>query len=439
MSFAHAEQIVKALLYEGYALYPYRASAVKNQRRWMFGCLLPRLYCEQNPGSENFQMQMQFLVAGGLETRLEIRVRFLQIVDRKVADPATTYLETIEWDLQPVRTLTIDEQEYHDWQESIEREVVMVFPLDQVALHREIRFPASRDCEIIKAKDGQPAGAYLREQHSLAGSIDVSLAPIDDGLSRILVHIVNETQCDADHLQTRDRAILKSFVSTHLVFHVQGGDLISLLDPPEEFREAATLCLNNQAWPVLVGRPGSQNTMLASPIILYDYPQVAPESPGDLFDGTEIDEVLSLRIQTLTEKEKREAVLVDDHVRELFERTHGLSDDRLKEMHGRFSHSPNPGTTNPTQNSVAVAGESIGPGDHVRLRPRGRADAMDVILDGLTATIQTIEQDVEGNFFVTVTIDDDPGQDLGVSGQPGHRFFFRSHEIELIKRSKDDA
>jgi hypothetical protein len=130
---------------------------------------------------------------------------------------------------------------------------------------------------------------------------------------------------------------------------------------------------------------------------------------------------------------------VDGHVRELLERTHGLSDERLQGLHGRFSLGPNREESNSKRDSVSVAGESVGPGDQVRLRPRGRADAMDVILDGLIATIQTIEQDVEGGLFVTVTINDDPGQDLGASGQPGHRFFFRGNEIELIQRTEEDA
>jgi hydrogenase maturation protease len=371
---------------------------------------------------------------------LGIRVRFLQIVDRKLGVPTQAIgFEDLEPGYQPVKTLTINGREYHEWQESIEREVAFDFPLGQNACRSEISFPANRDLEILRGDGGQPAGVYVREQEAVIGFVDVSRESLDDRLSKISVQITNGTNCEFDDLHARERAILKSFVSTHLVFHVQGGELVSLLEPPDEFREAAALCENQQAWPVLVGDPGSRDTMLASPIILYDYPQIAPESPGNLFDGTEIDEVLSLRIQTLTEREKREAASVDGHVRELLERTHGLSDERLQGLHGRFSLGPNHEESNSKRDSVSVAGESVGPGDQVRLRPRGRADAMDVILDGLIATIQTIEQDVEGGLFVTVTINDDPGQDLGASGQPGHRFFFRGNEIELIQRTEEDA
>ena len=74
--------------------------------------------------------------------------------------------------------------------------------------------------------------------------------------------------------------------------------------------------------------------MLSSPIILYDYPQIAPESPGALFDGTEIDEILTLRIMTLTDEEKREMRTVDERAREILERTENMPPDQLMKIHG---------------------------------------------------------------------------------------------------------
>jgi len=73
---------------------------------------------------------------------------------------------------------------------------------------------------------------------------------------------------------------------------------------------------------------------LSSPIILYDYPQIAPESSGDLFDGTEIDEILSLRIMTLTDEEKREMRESDVRARQILERTESLPVDQLMKLHG---------------------------------------------------------------------------------------------------------
>jgi hydrogenase maturation protease len=74
--------------------------------------------------------------------------------------------------------------------------------------------------------------------------------------------------------------------------------------------------------------------MLSSPIILYDYPEVAAESPGDLFDATEIDEILTLRILTLTEEEKREMRESGDHARRILARTETLPEEQLMKLHG---------------------------------------------------------------------------------------------------------
>jgi hydrogenase maturation protease len=74
--------------------------------------------------------------------------------------------------------------------------------------------------------------------------------------------------------------------------------------------------------------------MLSSPIILYDYPQVAPESPGDLFDGGEIDEILSLRIMTMTDEEKQEMRDSDERTRKILERTENLPEEQLMKLHG---------------------------------------------------------------------------------------------------------
>ena len=74
--------------------------------------------------------------------------------------------------------------------------------------------------------------------------------------------------------------------------------------------------------------------MLSSPIILYDYPQIAPESSGGLFDGTEIDEILSLRILTMTAEEKREMQCSDHRARQILERTESMPPEQFMKLHG---------------------------------------------------------------------------------------------------------
>ena len=121
---------------------------------------------------------------------------------------------------------------------------------------------------------------------------------------------------------------------THTALTVEDGEFISLLDPPAEFSEAVAQCRNIGTWPVLVGIEGQRDTMLSSPIILYDYPQIAPESPGDLFDGTEIDEILTLRIMAMTDEEKHEMRGVDDRARRILERTEDLPEEHFMKLHG---------------------------------------------------------------------------------------------------------
>jgi hypothetical protein len=81
---------------------------------------------------------------------------------------------------------------------------------------------------------------------------------------------------------------------------------------------------------------------------------------------------------------------------------------------------------------VHVGAAEVRAGARVRLRPAGRADILDLALAGRAATGESIEQDFEGRLYLAVTVDDDPGKDLGALRQPGHRFFFRPDEVEPL-------
>jgi hydrogenase maturation protease len=86
----------------------------------------------------------------------------------------------------------------------------------------------------------------------------------------------------------------------------------------------------------------------------------------------------------------------------------------------------------PGPDGVNVGGIELRAGSRVRLRPRSRADVFDSALDGMAAVIEGVEQDMEGRVQLAVVIDDDPGRDLGMRRQPGHRFFFAPEEVEPI-------
>jgi hydrogenase maturation protease len=127
---------------------------------------------------------------------------------------------------------------------------------------------------------------------------------------------------------------MDSLISTHTILGVENGKFVSQIDPPDRLKNLAAECCNQGTWPVLIGEEGERDTMLSSPIILYDYPQIAPESPGGLFDGTEIDEILSLRILTMTDDEKREMRQSDERAREILERTESMPPEQFMKLHG---------------------------------------------------------------------------------------------------------
>jgi hydrogenase maturation protease len=166
------------------------------------------------------------------------------------------------------------------------------------------------------------------------GEIAAVAERLGDDLFKVGVRIRNATPVAGCSLLSREEALLRSLVSTHTILGVQQGRFVSAVDPPESLRELSAGCKNIGTWPVLVGEQGQRGTMLSSPIILYDYPQIAPQSSGDLFDGTEIDEILSLRIMTMTDEEKREMRHSDERARQILERTETLPAEQWMKLHG---------------------------------------------------------------------------------------------------------
>ena len=115
--------------------------------------------------------------------------------------------------------------------------------------------------------------------------------------------------------QHREEALPWALVAAHMIISVSGGEFISMTDPPIWARAAVAECQNIGGWPVLGDPDGGRQVMLSAPIILYDNPELAPESPGELYDGTEIDEILTLRTLALSDAEKAEARATDPRAR----------------------------------------------------------------------------------------------------------------------------
>ncbi|HEV7857674.1 MAG TPA: hypothetical protein VGO91_03420, partial [Pyrinomonadaceae bacterium] len=227
---------------------------------------------------------------------------------------------------------------------------------------------------FLREPDGTLAGVIARQQQRIECSIELQILELriaDCGLRieesnlssnpqseinnpqsknpqsqrvfKVAVRILNLTPLDNAKSRSRDDALMRSLVSTHTILAVRDGEFVSLLEPPEAFREMAAACRNVGTWPVMAGEEGERDCMLSSPIILYDYPQIAPESAGDLFDGTEIDEILTLRIMTLTDAEKREMRGVDERARRILERTETLPLEQMMKLHGAMRRPRPPG------------------------------------------------------------------------------------------------
>jgi hypothetical protein len=325
-----AKKIAEAVLYEGYLLWPYRRSSRKNQQRWTFGGVYPREYSVARGEDDPWIMQTQCLARGDEKTTIEVNVRFLHVVERKVA------IKTDEG-LQPVDELRVGEDLYLSWDEAVEREIAVgsfeLSELPRSPQNVQIDIAAGGTEESLAETNGEVVGALVRSWQALRGALEVGAELLEEGAFRVTVRITNTTPWSGED---RESTLRQTFVSTHTALEIEGGAFVSLMDPPEELVEAAEGCENLKTWPVLVGEEGDRSTMLSSPIILYDYPQIAPESPGDLFDGTEIDQMLILNVLNLTDQEKEEMRASDPRGREILERCESLSPEELMRLNGTF-------------------------------------------------------------------------------------------------------
>jgi hypothetical protein len=341
MSKSALDRLVAATLYEGYILYPYRPSSVKNQVRWTFGGVHPRAWSEASGGTEPWTVETECLLRDRGAAEVTVRVRFLQLVTRTVArlEPPSDALDVeAAARLEVVDELRVAGVTHRGWEEATERDIDCGTHALASLVAREVVVdgaqPESVDMEPLIDAAGQVVGAVIRERQPLAAEVTVSAARLRADLSRVSVVVRNTGAFTFTGDRDRERALSRSLVSTHAILVAANGEWLSLADPPADATELAAMCRNTGLWPVLVGEPGASDTVLASPIILEDHPQVAPESSGDLFDATEIDEILSLRILTLTDDEKAEMRAADERTRALLDRTEALTGDDLMRMHG---------------------------------------------------------------------------------------------------------
>jgi hypothetical protein len=320
-------EVARALLYEGYILWPYRRSALKNRQRWTFGGVYPPAFSAASSGVDRSRVTAQCLVEASEHSRLDVTLRFLHVVSRQALQGKAG-----EW--RAVDHVTVDDSTVLSWDEAAERELAMSLPLSAVGgmSRAPIVVEPGMSREELRAADGTIAGAIERRWESLRGEITVAVEPRGRELPlRVTVCITNSSPFDS---LGREEAIRRTFVSAHAALHVNNGAFVSMLEPPVAFAAEVAACRQVGLWPVLLGEEGSRDTMLASPIILYDYPRIAPESPGDFFDGGEIDQLLILNTLSMTDDEKREMYGTDPKVRQILERCAAMSPDALSGLHG---------------------------------------------------------------------------------------------------------
>lgn len=422
MSFDRARAIADAVLFEGYVLYPYRSCSTKNRYRWTFGVLAPREWSDAG-GCEPSWLEAQVLVEGATP-RLRGRLRFLQVVDRRVEVPDGN-------GFCPVVRLEVGGRVLVPWEEGEIQEID--FDLEITSEHTERVFPfvapGGEHVEMLHDPSRLVLGRVVRERAAVDGNVRVRCEHVEsDGerLARVSVRVENVTPYP---LVLAERALVMraSCISAHVLLEVGEGRFISLFDPPARAHAAAMECTSTRAHPVLVGEPGRDDLMLCSPIIMHDHPQIAPESPGDFFDATEIDAMLALRTKTLTPAEKTLARATDPRAAALLDRVDALSHEAMTRLHG-------------TMRDARPVGSRFTPGQRVRLRLDGskrRTDAQDLLYSGRTATIAEIRADVDGREYLLVTLDDDPSAEM-------HRWKGRFHhyypdEVELLDACRGEA
>ncbi|MGW8450868.1 hypothetical protein ACWGLO_05160 [Streptomyces niveus] len=461
----HVRTIADAVLYEGYLLYPYRASSHKNQSRWQFGVLGPP---HAAPGSfaEDPGMAMQTLLQISDEPsadvpQVTVRLRFLQLQVREVQRLDEDGGHT------PVAGLDVAGVSVLSWDEAVECELDLgAVPLSgEDGATDELRtVPGGEETEPLTDEAGVTVGRVVRRREPLTARVRTRTTR-DDGFLRLSVSVDNE---HAGTATDKDAAIRASLIGTHLLLQAHGAGFLSLREPPDEAAPAAARCEQRRCWPVLAGAKGSTDTVLGAPIILYDHPEIAEQSPGALFDSTEIDEILTLRVMTMTEEEKAEARATDPRAREIIDRCDTMSPGDLQQLHGllRDPHGPRPGpaasavgdlrdaepaafdtggapwwdpaadaAVSPGSDAVMIEGVAVAKGSLVRVHPSRRADAQDLFFAGQVARVTAVLSDVDGGVHVALVLVDDPAADM--HDWYGRYFYFAPDELEPLPDRTD--
>jgi hypothetical protein len=384
--------------------------------------------------------------AGGAQ--LDLYVRFLQVQSRIVQAASTE-----GW--QPVDELLVGGTLWIPFHEAVAREIPLLgIPLDELTPGRDLAVTVpSGEADEDLLEGGRPVGRLVRTRRGLQGTVTVTRRDgSDPRLAVVGVRVDNHTPWepgDVPGWTARDVAARYSFVGTHVLVSARGTRFVSLLDGPGWADADTSSCRQHRCWPEMVADDDGTDAVLVSPIVLGDHPSIAPESAGDLFDATEIDEILTLRVMTMTEEEKAEARGTDPRAAAILARCDAMTDEAMVALHGArrpvddtalddrvpWWDERRDAAAQPERDAVLVGDVPVAKGSRVLLRPVRRADAQDLFLAGLTAIVSRVYFDVDGGTHVAVVLEDDPASDL--YGSTGRFYYFAPDELEPLPARLD--
>ncbi|WP_327134991.1 hypothetical protein OG311_34825 [Streptomyces sp. NBC_01343] len=482
--FALARQVADAVLFEGYVLYPYRASAAKNRLRWQFGVLVPPAWGPAH-GEHSFQRTEVVMEPRGAAT-LAVELRFLHAQRRTVEEARA------DGSFAAVPELHLPDRVLVPWDEGTEERVEMTVPvaeLEEGEVCLPFVRPAREETEPVLGADGREVGRLVRRTERADGVLRLRAEQLDVPYRAFKLTVVVENAsdwtpgadtaggagatgradvaggADATGGAERDAALPRSLVAAHLLLGLSAGSFLSMTDPPEWAKASVATCANRHTWPVLAGEPGSSDVVLSSPIILEDHPGIAPESIGAMYDATEIDEILALRTAALTDQEKREARGTDPRAAAVIDLAETMPPEVLERLHGAvraLREITDPGAAtldtfaelfdeqavfkpdtpwwdpahadpaDPARDRILIDGTSVGPGSRVVLRPGlRRTDAQDLFLQGAAARVEAVLHDVDGGVHLAVTVEGDPGADI--RREQGRFLYFQPDEVAPLE------
>jgi hypothetical protein len=375
------EQLLDSLLYEGYALYPYTPGATKNATPTPFGIVYPPVYAATLPSTFD---------------RLELRCALVAPPDAVLRGE--------------VRCLVASGHRHTAAAHTLDLPGAMVGALGAQPAEKEV---------TVDAGSGPPLRVGLR----------LGARRLDRATYEVWLRAENRTLVSSG--LDRGGALARSLLATHPVLRVTGGRFVSPLE---------RACPSINTFPVLA--TPEDDVVIGATIVLPDHPQIAPESRGELFDSTEIEEALLLHVQALSDSEREQIERQDPAVREMIARAAAATPEEIVSLHGRVELR-DPQTDEPPhepsylvdpragEDAVEVDGKSFRRGGKVVIRPGPDADLHARMLEGRTATIERIFTAYDGATHLAVTIDDDPGQ--GLLRDTGRYLYFFPPEVEVIE------